>query len=315
MTRKLIGNTPLVKIKVKFRGKEKNVYAKLEYYNLTGSIKDRMAEYVIKESYKNGQLHKGMPIIEATSGNTGISFSALGAMLGHPVYIFMPDWASKERLHLMRMYGAKVLLISKEEGGFIEAITRADKLAREINGFRPQQFSNNLNVMAHYHSTGREIIESVDDIDAFVSGFGTGGTLMGVGKRIKERYGNAKLVALEPKQMSLLSKEPKIGSHRIEGIGDDFIPDIVDRNLIDEVITIDDSDAIGASRLLASKIGLGVGISSGANFLASVLSDGDNIVTIFPDDNKKYLSTDLIKESDNKNSWMQAIEIVAMEIV
>lgn len=299
----LIGNTPMIKIKANYDGKIVNVFAKLEYYNYTGSIKDRLAYYVIQESYKDGSLKKGMPIVEATSGNTGISFAAIGAYFGHEVHIFMPEWASRERIAIMKLYGAHVYLVSKEDGGFKEAIRRADSLAEEINGFRPNQFDNIKNVEAHYNTTGLEIVNSVSNIDLFVNGIGTGGTLMGIAKRVKEINKNVKIIALEPMQMPIMSKGISGAIHRIEGIGDDFIPSIVDRDIIDEVIMIDDADALNVSRKLALKFGLGVGISSGANLLAAIISakDNDNVVTVFADDFKKYLTTDLIKELDDSN--------------
>lgn len=298
---RLIGNTPMIEIKVEYKEKVINVFAKLEYYNYTGSIKDRLAYYIINESYKDGSLRKGQPIVEATSGNTGISFAAIGSYFGHEVHIFMPDWASKERIEIMKLYGAKVYLVSKEDGGFKEAIRRADELAKEINGFRPNQFDNITNMEAHYYTTGLEIIDSVSKIDGYVSGIGTGGTLMGIAKRIKEVNDKAKIIALEPEQMPIMSKGINIGSHRIEGIGDDFIPSLVDKNIIDEIVTIDDEDAINMTRILAKNYGLGVGISSGANLLAAVMmaSDGENIVTTFADDFKKYLTTDLAKPINN----------------
>ena len=312
---KLIGNTPMIKIKIKYKGKEINVFSKLEYYNYTGSIKDRLANYIIKESYKTGELVKGMPIIEATSGNTGISFAALGAYYGHPVHIFMPDWASQERINIMKLYGANVYLVSKEDGGFREAIRRADQLAKEINGFRPDQFNNKLNIDAHYNGVGLEILDKVQNIDAYVSGIGTGGTLIGVAKRLKEKH-NVHVVALEPSQMPIMSKGIDVGSHRIEGIGDDFIPSIVDRNIIDEVITVDDEDAINMARILSRKYGLGVGISSGANLIASVLIGKDNVVTVFADDFKKYLSTDFIKDINLDDKLVSNnIEIISIEYV
>lgn len=318
MIENLIGNTPIIKIKIKYQEKIINIYAKLEYYNYTGSIKDRLAYYIIKESYKDGSLKKGMPIIEATSGNTGISFASLGSYFGHDVHIFMPDWASRERVELMKLYGAKVYLVSKEDGGFKEAIKRADILAKEINGFRPNQFDNIKNIEAHYNTTGLEIVNSVPKIDSFVSGIGTGGTLIGIAKRIKETNNKAKIVALEPLQMPIMSQGITTGTHRIEGIGDDFIPSIVDKNLIDEVITIDDEDAINMSRILARKFGLGVGISSGSNLLASILTanDNDNVVTVFPDDSKKYLTTDLIKEiNTDPNLISNQIEIISITVL
>lgn len=312
----LIGNTPMVEIKVRYKEKIINVYAKLEYYNYTGSIKDRLAYYIINESYKDGSLRKGQAIIEATSGNTGISFAALGAYYGHEVHIFMPDWASEERIKIMQLYGAKVYLVSREEGGFKEAIRRADILAKEIGGFRPNQFDNMKNIEAHYETTGLEIIQSVVPIDGFVSGIGTGGTLMGIARRIKEVNKKAKIVALEPKQLPIMSKGEVMGNHRIEGIGDDFIPSIVDKSLIDQIISIDDEDAINMSRILARKFGLGVGISSGANLLAAILTgnDRDNMVTVFADDFKKYLTTDLTKDINNdENLVSNQVEILSIK--
>jgi len=312
---KLIGNTPILKIKVEFNNKIQNIYAKLEYYNYTGSIKDRIANFIINKSYENGSLKKNMPIIEATSGNTGISFAALGALYNHPVYIFMPDWASVERRKIMELYGAKVYLVSKEEGGFREAIKRADELAIKLDGFRPNQFSNKLNTLAHYEITGKEMIEKVPHISAFVSGIGTGGTLIGTSKRIKEKFIDAKIIAMEPENMTLLSEKKKIGSHKIEGIGDDFIPDLVDKTIIDEVITISDEEAINMTKRLANELGLGVGISSGANFLASVLTEEDNVVTIFADDIKKYLTTDLVLERENKEYISDRVKFIDINIV
>ena len=176
----LIGNTPLIKINFKYKNVKRFVYVKLEYFNLTGSIKDRVALYIIKEAKKKGDLIENQPIIEATSGNTGISFAAIGSYLKHHVYIYMPDWVSKERIDKMKLYGAKVYLVSKAEGGFRECINRADKLAKQINGYRPDQFNNYDNVLAHYNTTAEEILEKVTPIGV-VSGIGTGGTLIGVG--------------------------------------------------------------------------------------------------------------------------------------
>lgn len=312
----LIGNTPLIKITYKYNDVFRSMYAKLEYYNYTGSIKDRIAYYIINKSYRDGTLKKGMPIIEATSGNTGISFSALGRYYGHDVHIFMPDWVSDERKNIMRLYGAKVYLVSRDEGGFKECIRRADELAKKINGFRPNQFDNIKNVEAHYKTTGMEILNKVNNVEAFVSGIGTGGTLMGVGKRLKEYDKNKKIIAIEPDTLQILSKGDTIGAHKIEGIGDDFIPSLVDRKLIDSIISINDEDAINMARLLAKKFGLGVGISSGANFLGCVLSGYDNASTVFTDDMKKYLSTDLTKEIDSKEDMISnKITLISMEFV
>ena len=303
-----IGNTPLIKIKYKYNGKEDYIYTKLESYNITGSIKDRVAYYMIQKAYEEGKLKKGQEIVEATSGNTGIALAAMGVFFGNPVRIFMPDWVSKERLYLMKMYNAEVTLISKEEGGFKRAIEEAKIYAKEYNAFLSNQFENDNNVLAHYETTGKELLEKLNNnIGGFVSGIGTGGTLMGVAKRLKEFDKNIKIYALEPDQMPLLSQNKIIENHKIEGIGDDFIPKIVDRELIDEIILINDEDAINMSRKIAKELGIGVGISSGANMIASILVKEKNkkeIVTVFPDDNKKYLSTDLNKTIDNNKDFI-----------
>lgn len=314
----LIGNTPMIKMVIKYKEKIVNVFAKLEYYNYTGSIKDRIAYFIINESYKDGSLKENMPIVEATSGNTGISFAGIGAYYHHPVHIFMPDWASSERIDIMKMYGANVYLVSKEEGGFKEAIRRADKLAKEINGFRPDQFNNIKNVDAHYNTTGLEIINKVKNIDSFVSGIGTGGTLIGIGKRIKEVNKSALVIALEPEELPIMTKGKTTGTHKIEGIGDDFIPSLVDMAIIDKIVTISDKDAINMSRILSRKYGLGVGISSGANLIAAVITakNNDNVVTVFPDDLKKYLTTDLSKDiSYDKELISNNIEIISIDYV
>ena len=300
---KVIGNTPMIKINYEYKGKQNHIYTKLEYFNITGSIKDRVAYYIIKNAKQRGDLKEGMPIIEATSGNTGISISALGAYYNHPVYIFMPDWASKERVELMKSFGANIILISREDGGFIKCVEEAKKLAKEKNGFLSNQFANIDNFKAHYETTGKEIIEQApEEIGGFVSGVGTGGTLMGTIAKLKEKFKNMKTIALEPDKMPIISQGKILGQHKIEGIGDDFVPDLVDKSKIDEIILINDEDAINMSRKLSKELGLGVGISSGANLIGSVLISEnipDAVVTVFADDNKKYLSTDLSKEIDN----------------
>lgn len=291
----LIGNTPLVEIFYRFRGQERSFFAKLEYYNFTGSIKDRVVWYILKKAEEEGILKDGVPLVEATSGNTGISLSALGAHFSHPVQIYMPDWVSRERVSLMESYGANVVLVSKEEGGFLKCIERARKYAEEHQGFLLNQFSNVWNKEAHVYTTAKEIEKVLGSIDGFISGIGTGGTLMGVGEYFKKKYGS-KIIALEPENMSLLKLHTK-GSHKIEGIGDDFIPDLVDSKQIDQIVTISDEEALEMSRKLSRELGLGVGISSGANALATILENKDNekLVTVFPDDQKKYLSGDYTK--------------------
>lgn len=315
-----IGNTPLIKIKYKYNGKENFIYSKLESYNLTGSIKDRVAYYIIKRAYDEGKLKKGMTIVEATSGNTGIALAAMGAYFGNPVHIFMPDWVSKERISLMQMYNATVTLISKEQGGFKRAILEAEKYAQENGAFLSNQFENENNILAHYETTAKEIVEELDgNVSGFVSGIGTGGTIIGVAKRLKQINNNVKIYALEPDKMPLLSQDKIIGNHKIEGIGDDFIPKIVNKTMIDKIKLVNDEDAINMARKIALNLGLGVGISSGANMIASILAKEENdgnIVTVFPDDNKKYISTDLSKPiDDNENFISNKIEFLDYEFV
>lgn len=314
----IIGNTPMIKINYRYNGKEKRVFTKLEYFNLTGSIKDRVAFYIINNAKKRGVLKEKMPIVEATSGNTGIALSALGSYYKHPVYIFMPDWASKERIELMKGYGAKIFLFSKEEGGFVRCVNEAKKMAEEINGFCANQFANNDNYLAQYETTGEEILNQLQGkIGGFVSGVGTGGTLMGIGDKLKEKHNNMILTAIEPDKMPMLSGGKTIGQHKIEGIGDDFIPDLVNLNKIDKIIQINDDDAINMSRKISRELGIGVGISSGANLIGSVLladEIDDSVVTVFADDNKKYLSTDLSKDIDTNSKFISnKIELLSYE--
>ena len=291
----------MIKIDYEFEKNKRSIYVKLEYYNLTESRKDRVQYYIINNAKKQNLLRDSMPIIEATSGNTGIALAALGAYYKHPVYIYMPEWASKERVNLMKLYGANVTLVSREDGGFIGCVEKAKNKAKEINGFLANQFSNENNFLAHYETTAKEIIEQVPEkVDSFISGVGTGGTLMGIGKRLKEEFEDFKIVALEPDKMPIISTGKPLGNHKIEGIGDDFVPDLIDKEAIDDIILVNDDDAINMSKKLAKELGLGVGISSGANIIASALWQQKNknrVVTVFPDDNKKYLTTDLVKEN------------------
>lgn len=314
----LIGNTPMIKIDYEYKGNLKSVYVKLEHYNLTGSIKDRVAYYMIIKAKEQGILKDGMPIIEATSGNTGISLAALGVYYNHPVYIFMPDWVSSERLKLMKLYGANVTLFSKEEGGFKRCIQEANILTKNINGYYIDQFSNTNNVLAHYETTGKEIINQLSNIGGFVTGIGTGGTLMGIGKRIKEIYPNAKICALEPEKMSLI-KKVSIGSHKIDGIGDEFIPELVDLDFIEDIVLINDEDAINMARKLSKQLGIGTGISSGANLIAAIILNENiegNMVTVFADDSKKYLSSDLNKEIDENELFISnQINLITYQVI
>ena len=315
---KLVGNTPMIKINYEYEGKQGSIYSKLEFYNYSGSIKDRIALYIIQKEKENGKLNDDQPIIEVTSGNTGIAFSAIGALFGHEVHIFMPDWVSLERRKLIEMYGAHVHLVSREDGGFKKALELVDDFADEIGAYKPLQFDNDLNVEAQYMTTGQEIIDEVPDVNAFVSGIGTGGTLMGVGKRLKDHNPDSKVFALEPSTLSILKMGMEEGDHLIEGIGDDFIPGIVDEDLIDDIVLIHDCDAINMSKRLAKEFGLGIGISSGANFLASVLMDSDDlkIATVFPDDNKKYITTKLSEEIDDDPKLISnSIKLLSFEVI
>ena len=233
-------------------------------------------------------------------------------------HIFMPDWVSLERRKLIEMYGAHVHLVSREDGGFKKALELVDDFADEIGAYKPLQFDNELNVEAQYMTTGQEIIDDVPDVNAFVSGIGTGGTLMGVGKRLKDHNPDSKVFALEPSTLSILKMGMEEGDHLIEGIGDDFIPGIVDEDLIDDIVLIHDCDAINMSKRLAKEFGLGIGISSGANFLASVLMDNDDlkIATVFPDDNKKYITTKLSEEIDDDPKLISnSIKLLSFEVI
>ena len=311
---RLVGNTPLVTIHFCFEGKHRVLYAKSEYLNLTGSIKDRMAMRILQQAYADGEIARGHTIAEATSGNTGISFAAIGRMLGHPVKIFMPDWMSQERVHLIRSYGAEVVSVSKGEGGFLGSIRRCEELAAASKDiFLPRQFSNPANTDAHSETTGPEIWSQLLSIDtrpqAFVAGVGTGGTVMGVGKYLRQRDPSIRVHPVEPAESPTLTTGCKVGNHRIQGISDEFIPEIVRLKELDEVLSVPDGDAILMAQKLAFSLGLAVGISSGCNFLAAVkaqekLGPEAVVVTVFCDDNKKYLSTALMNEESPRPEYL-----------
>ena len=310
----LTGNTPLLGIECDVHGHHRTVYAKAENLNFTGSIKDRMALHILHRAYETGQLTPGGLIVEATSGNTGISFAALGRALGHPVTIFMPDWMSEERKALIRSFGATVRLVSAAEGGFAGSIRLAEELASQTPGaFLPRQFENEENVQAHATTTGPELWGQLRwqgiTPDAFVAGVGTGGTIMGVGRFLREVNPAIGLHPVEPASSPTLTTGHKVGKHRIQGISDEFIPPIVDLASLGKVIAVDDGDAIIMAQKLASGLGLGVGISSGANFLAALevqrRTGLDSIVvTVFPDSNKKYLTTDLLAYEPAKPAYV-----------
>jgi cysteine synthase len=312
----LIGNTPLLEIEFSYKGKPRKIYAKAEYLNLSGSIKDRMAFHIMKEAYARELIKPGYRVIEATSGNTGIAFSSVCRALGHPVTIFMPDWMSDERKNLIRSMGADIVLISKEEGGFLGSIQRTREMASQMEKtFLPRQFDNDDNIMAHYTTTGPEIWWQIrmhgKMVDAFIAGVGTGGTIMGTGRFLKKMNPGVKLYPLEPTNSPTLSTGFKVGEHRIQGISDEFIPSIVKMDELDEVVSVDDGDSIIMAQKLAGELGLAVGISSGANFLGAALkleelNPDATIVTVFSDDNKKYLSTGLMRKEPVKDNFISS---------
>jgi cysteine synthase A len=305
----LVGNTPLLEIAFRFRGRTRRIFAKAEHLNMTGSIKDRMALHILRRAYTDGCLVAGERIVEATSGNTGISFAAIGRALGHPVTIFMPDWMSRERVELIRSLGASIQPVTREEGGFLGSIRMAEELAAEGGCFLPRQFANEHNCEAHAEATAPEIWwqlrASGITPDAFVAGVGTGGTIMGVGAFLKRQHPAVKVHPMEPASSPTLRTGHKVGHHRIQGISDEFIPAIVKLDALDPVVDVCDGDAILMAQKLARELGLAVGISSGANFVAALevqeeLGPDAVVVTVFPDDNKKYLSTDLLREEPEK---------------
>ena len=306
--RGLIGGTPLVKITYKYNGQIRNAYMKAEWFNMSGSIKDRVAYSIIEHAYKTGALKKGQEIIETTSGNMGLSFCALGAFLGHPVKIFMPEFMSKERKDLIKLFGGE-LVFGKS---FTELFESAKEYAKENDVFTPLQFENQFNVEAHIKTTGPEIDRQADNkIEAVVAGVGTGGTLIGLSKYFKAKNPNVKGFAVEPQQSSLLSFGKSKGKHRIQGLSDEIIPPIYNKHFVDKVIGVDDSDAIAMAQKLSKELGLPVGISGGANFLGCVLCGVDNAASVFADDNKKYLSTDLANPI--KTSLTESIEFLEIK--
>lgn len=304
--KRLIGNTPLIEVSYSYKGKVKTVLAKLEWYNLSGSIKDRPAYEIIKTAYEKGRLKEGQTICETTSGNMGISISAIARLINNPVVICMPKFMSEERKELLKLYGAKLELTEN----FIEAFKKAEEYKKN-GAYLTYQFENDNNPKAHFNGTAKEIFSKLKDIPYFVSGVGTGGTLMGIGSFLKSKLGT-KIVALDPKEASLLTFGRSMGKHKIQGLSDEIIPKIYDRNLVDSIIQISSDDAVCMAQKLCKELGLGVGISSGANFLACVLT-GDRAVTVFADDNKKYLSTDL--SGNVKSDLVDEIKLIGYKVL
>ena len=286
----MIGNTPMIKLN---NIGNSNLYVKLEKYNPAGSIKDRAVYYMVENLEKNELLKKGDVLVEATSGNTGIALSMIGSLKGYKVIIVMPETMSVERRTLMKAYGAKFILTDGSLGmkGSIEMMNKL--LSENTNYISLKQFENEYNPLAHYETTGVEIYNQVKDIDIFVCGVGTGGTISGVGKYLKEKNPNIKVVAVEPEGSPVISKNKK-GSHKIQGIGAGFIPKNYNKNVVDEVMTITDEESYKGVRIMAQKEGILVGISSGANVYAALklceMYPDKKIVTVAPDGIDKYMS-------------------------
>jgi cysteine synthase A len=310
----LIHHTPLLEIEYSLDGRPGRIYAKYELENMTGSVKDRMAAHIMRRAYESGDLRPGHTIVEASSGNTGISFAALGRALGHPVRIFMPNWMSQERVQLIHNFGAAVVPVSQEQGGFVGAISMAEAYRQEhADVFLPRQFDNPHNIEAHELITGREIEDQVArfgrEIDGFVAGVGTGGTVMGVGRHLRRNGRTVRVHPLEPANSPTLRTGRCAGHHRIQGISDEFIPSIINLEELDHIVDTWDGDAILMAQALCRELGLAVGISSGANVLGAIqlveeLGADATVVTILPDSNKKYLSTDLCHDEIIRDEYV-----------
>ena len=300
----LIGNTPLVEVKniEKELGLEARVLVKLEYFNPAGSVKDRIAKGMIEDAEEKGLLKEGSVIIEPTSGNTGIGLAAIAAAKGYRIILTMPETMSVERRNILKAYGAEIVLTEGAKG-MKGALAKADELAKEIpNSFIPGQFVNPANPAAHRATTGPEIWNDTDgDVDIFIAGVGTGGTLTGVGEYLKEKKPDIKIVALEPATSPVLS-EGKSGAHKIQGIGAGFVPDVLNTKVYDEIITVENDDAFATGKLLAKHEGVLVGISSGAALWAAIdyakrpENKGKTIVALLPDNGDRYYSTPLFAE-------------------
>ena len=300
----LIGGTPILKLNnyIALNELPTNIYAKLEYLNPAGSVKDRIAKAKIDDAEAKGALKPGAVIIEPTSGNTGIGLAAVAASKGYRIILTMPETMSVERRNLLKAYGAELVLTDGAKG-MKGAIAKAEELAQQIEGgFIPSQFTNSANPTAHFNTTGPEIWEDTDGkVDIFVAGVGTGGTVSGVGKYLKSKNPNVKVVAVEPAGSPVLSKGVA-GPHKIQGIGAGFVPETLDTKIYDEIIAVENEDAFATGRTLARKEGLLVGISSGAAvYAASQLAKrpenkGKNIVVLLPDTGDRYLSTPMFAE-------------------
>ncbi|MEO8444492.1 MAG: cysteine synthase family protein [Gammaproteobacteria bacterium] len=310
----LVGRSPLVEIRYRSDGQPRRIYAKYESMNMTGSVKDRMALHILRRAAERGELQPGAVIVEASSGNTGISFAAIGRALGHRVRIYMPDWMSLERTQLMHGLGADVVPVSKAQGGFVGSIRMTEEYAAENpRAFLPRQFANPDNSEAHELTTGPEIEAQLRQLgrqaDAFVAGVGTGGTVMGVGRALRRTGRKVQVHPLEPANSPTLRTGKKVGSHRIQGISDEFIPAIVRLDELDAIVDVWDGDAILMAQALGHRLGLAVGISAGANVVGAMklveqLGPDATVVTVLCDSNKKYLSTALPQAEPPQDDYM-----------
>ncbi|HDK7166918.1 TPA: cysteine synthase A [Clostridium botulinum] len=293
----LIGNTPMFKLNNMKEEDMADVYVKLEKFNPGGSIKDRAALGMIEEAEKMGKIKPGDIIVEPTSGNTGIGLAMVGRLKGYKVIIVMPDSMSIERRNMIKAYGAE-LVLTEGNKGMTGAIEKAEELARDKKGyFIPQQFSNTANSKKHYETTAVEILKDVENLDVFVASVGTGGTIAGIGRRLKEFNKNIKVVAVEPHNSPVISGG-KAAPHKIQGIGAGFVPEVYEKDVVDEVMTITDEESYEYARRFGTEEGILVGISSGANIAAAIkiakkLGKGKKVVTVAPDGGEKYISTGL----------------------
>lgn len=320
------GNTPLVEVTFNFKGKVRRIYGKYEGFNFSGSIKDRIAIHILKKAYEKKQIKAGDMIVEATSGNTGISFAALGRALGHKVRIYMPDWLSAERYAKIELLGAEVIRITKEQGGFVRSIEEArNYAAKNKNAYCPEQFTNVENINAHALTTAPEIFDQFKKINLelhhFVAGVGTGGTVMGMLKYCHDNNIKIKCHPMEPSNSpTLTTGGKKIGKHRIQGISDEFIPEIVNLKKLDDIVSVDDGDGIIMAQKL-NQSGLSVGISTGANFIAALKvieerPEIENVATIFCDSALKYFSTDLCRKEPVKLDFLSTdVEILNYKFI
>ena len=300
----LVGKTPIMEL-VNYEKENKlnaKILAKIEFFNPAGSVKDRIAKAMIEKAEKEGLLKEGSTIIEPTSGNTGIGLASIATAKGYRAILTMPETMSVERRKLLKAYGAEIVLTDGSKG-MKGAIEKAEELQKEIdNSFIPSQFDNMENPKTHYNTTGPEIYEDTEEnVDYFVAGVGTGGTLSGVGKYLKEKNPNVKVIAVEPKSSPVLT-EGKAGAHKIQGIGANFVPNTLDKNIYDEIITIENDEAFESARKVAKSDGILVGISSGAAIKAATIianreeNKGKTIVALLPDIGERYLSTELFED-------------------